>query len=562
MKPRMVLTLLFCFSVIATSITARALPEQDSLSSYPNSTDGLQKLVGDMMTAQRTGGYKALEPYLQSFVLPDGGSWFSNAFGEVDGSQLAVFYDAWSEARSFQISGDISRAVASEMNEVTALSFQHPGDPGATGKDNYFLGLLKQPQTFYVVVFQSANGSNTRWSYFVYDSGAFRYLGPLADLRLASFSAASNAVTPTEMPRRVRIGAEVADSRVTHRVPPVYPSEALSQHLEGAVDLHTIIGPDGTVQSVDSTSGNPVLVPAAEAAVRQWKFAPVLLNGQPVTVDTTVTVQFHLPASAAARPGSSAPYAPIPSYPDSSGGLTKMMKQMLEISQRGKAEDLQSFLHALLIPNPDSWFPSQFGDQQGEQFVQQYEQVPLYIASFFKQALQADTGLKYNTVVVRRFRDSCDGDANEFEYPLLAARTEQIVPLYEVRFVNGATFRWLFPFAYIDGGFRYLGNLQVKQPDNRVLGENIQWPKLIHETAPVYPMAFNSVRSNNSDVVKLWGTIGEDGSVSGLHVIQGTCPYVEATINAVKKWKFTPLTVDGKAQSTVYPFQYSYGPGQ
>lgn len=561
MKPRMVLPLLLYFFVIAAPITTKSLPHQDA-APYPNSTDGLQKLVGGMLTAQRTGGYKALEPYLQSLALPDGASWFSNAFGDVNGPQLAVFYDAWSEARSFQISGDVSRAVASEMNEVTALSFEHPGDPGATGKDNYFLGLLKQPQTLYVVVFQSANGSNMRWAYFVYDAGAFRYLGPLADLRLASSSTPANEAAPSDMPRRIRISEQMLGAHIIHRVPPIYPPEALSQHLEGAVDLHTIIGPDGTVKSVDATSGDPMFVAAASAAVRQWKFAPVLLNGQPVTVDTSLTIQFHLPSSAAVQPGSSNPYPPIPSYPESGGGLTKMMKQMLELSQHGKTEDLQSFFHALLIPNPDSWFPSVFGDQQGEQFAQQYQEVQQYIVSFFNQALQTETGLKYDTVEVRRFRGSCDADANEFEYPLLAAREEQAVPLYEVRFVKGTTFRLVFPFAYIDGGFRYLGNLQVKQPDNRVLGQDIQWPKLIHEVPPVYPMPFNSARPNNSDVVKLWGTIGADGTVSGLHVIQGTCPYVEATISAVKKWKFSPLMVDGKAQSTIYPFQYSYGPGR
>jgi len=559
----MVLTLLFCFSVIAAPIIAKSLPAQDTVSSYPNSTDGLQKLVGDMMTAQRTGGYKSLEPYLQSLALPDGASWFSSAFGDVNGPQLNMFYDAWSAARSFQISGDIARAVASEMNEVTALSFEHPGDRGATDKDNYFLGLLKQPQTLYVVVFQSANGANMRWAYFVYNAGAFRYLGPLADLRLSASSAGSAAV-PSEMPRRVRLGGEVEEAHIVHRVPPVYPPEALSQRLEGSVELHTIIGPDGNVQSTDATSGNPVLVAAAEAAVRQWKFAPVLLSGQPVTVDTTLTVQFHLPAgtASASQPGGSAPSVSIPSYSESAGGLTKMMKQMLEISQHGKTEDLQPFFQALVIPNADSWFPSVFGDQQGTQFAEEYQQVQQYIASFFNQALQTETGLKYDTVDVRRFRSSCESDANEMEYPILAARAEQAVPLYEVRFVKGTNFRWLFPFAYIDGGFRYLGNLQIKQPDNRVLGENIQWPKLIHEVPPVYPMNFNAARPNNSDMVKLWGTVEADGSVSGLHVIQGTCPYVEATINAVKKWKFTPLTVDGKAQSTVYPFQYSYGPGR
>jgi TonB family protein len=112
----------------------------------------------------------------------------------------------------------------------------------------------------------------------------------------------------------------------------------------------------------------------------------------------------------------------------------------------------------------------------------------------------------------------------------------------------------------VDGGFRYLGNLTITQPDNRVFGQNIQWPKLVHEVPPVYPMGFD--RPQNSGLVKLWGTIGTDGSVSNLHVIEGTCPYVRATIDAVKKWRFTPLMVDGKPQETTYPFQYSYGPAQ
>lgn len=562
MKPRIAFALILSFLVV-TSISAARLSEQSTNpSAYPNSTDGLQKLVWDMLTAQKNGGDGALAPYLQSLALPNSAAWFFAAFGQENGAQLAIFYDAWTSARNFQIAGDLARAAASQMTDIAAMSFMRPGESGATDKDSYFLGLLKEPQTLYVVNFSSAGGASMRWAYFVYVDGAFRYLGPLADLRFASSLATSNPSSSTELVRRIRVAGNVAEARVTHRVPPVYPPAALSGRLEGAVDVHTVIGPDGSVQSVDATSGNPVFVSAAEAAVRQWKFDPLLLNGQPVTIDTTITINFHLPPSAEVQPGSSVPYPSIPSYPESSGGLTKMMKQMLDISQRGKDEDLQPFFHALLIPSPDSWFPSQFGDQQGTQFAQEYQEVQNYIASFFKQALQTDTGLKYDTVDVRRFRDSCDSGANELEYPILAARAERTIPLYEVRFIKGTTYRWLFPFAYIDGGFRYLGNLQIKQPDNRVYGQDIQWPKLIHEIPPVYPMAFNATRPNNSDVVKLWGTIQADGSVSGLHVMQGTCAYVEATINAVKKWKFTPLMVDGKAQSTTYPFQYSYGPGQ
>ena len=567
MKPRVILTFLSCWFVIAAPIMARPRPERQAgtPSSYANSTDGLQKLVWDMVATEKTGGQSALTAYLQSLTLPSSATWFSAVFGEGNGQQLAVFYDAWASERNFQIAGDLARAVALQMNDVAALALDHPGDMGATGKDDYFLGLVKQPQTLYVVVFKSENGATMRWAYFVYEAGAFRYLGPLADLRLASTPASVGGATTPEIPRRIEIGGNVAEAHLIHRAPPVYPQEALTKRLEGAVEVHTIIAPDGTVQSVDATSGNPVLEASAEAAVRQWRFEPVLLSGEPVTVETMITVEFHLPpalAGTAAAPGASAAYAPIASYPDSPGGLSKMMKQMLDMAQHGKTEDLQPYFHALLIQNPDSWFPAQFGDQQGTQFAQQYQAVQQYIGSYFSQTLQTDTGLKYDTVEVRRFRDACTPDANEFEYPVLAARAEQATPLYEVRFIKGTSFRWLFPFAYIDGGFRYLGNLQIKQPENQVLGQDIEWPKLIHEVAPVYPMDFNAARPNNSDLVKLWGTIGADGTVSGLHVIQGTCAYVEATINAVKKWRFTPLIVDGKAQASIYPFQYSYGPGR
>lgn len=564
MKPRMVLTFVSCLFVIVAPIIARPLPEPQAPapSSYTNSTDGLQKLVWDMIAAEKSGGENALAPYLQSLALPDHAAWFSVIFGGDDGQQLAMFYDAWTDARNFQIAGDVARAVASQMSDVAALGFDRPGDPGTTDKDNYFLGLVKHPQTFYVVTFKSGDGSTMRWAYFVYDAGAFRYLGPVADLRLAPPSTPAEGTTTPEIPKRIRLGGDVAEAHIAHRVLPVYPPEALAQKLEGSVELHTIIAPDGTVQSVDVTSGNPVLVEAAEAAVRQWRFAPVLLNGQAVTVDTTITVQFHLPSGmpSAGQPSASGAYAPIPSYPDSPSGLTKMMKQMLDMAQHGKLEDLQPYFRALLVPNPDSWFSAQFGASQGTRFAQNYQSMEQNLPMLFANTLQSNSGLKFTSVEVQRFRTACTVDANESEYPVLAAREDQSMSLYEVRFVKDTAYRWLFPFAYVDGGFRYLGDLQVKQPDNRVYGDNIQWPKLIHDVAPTYPNGFN--RPNNSGLVKLWGTIGVDGTVSDLHVIEGTCPYVQATIEAVKKWRFTPLTVDGKAQATTYPFQYSYGPGR
>lgn len=561
MKPRMVLSLLALILALVTPVIAKPLPKTQASgpSSYSNSVDGLQKLVWNMVAAQKSGGEQALAPYLQSLTLPDDATWFSATFGESDGQQLRVFYDAWAGARNFEIAGDVARAVASGMNDVAALSFARPGDPGTTDKDNYFLGLLKQPQTFYAVNFKSGNGLTMRWAYFVYSAGAFRYLGPLADLRLMPESVTAGVAAPSEIPKRVRIGENVAEAHIAHRVPPIYPSEALTQRLEGSVVLHTIIAPDGTVQSVDATSGDSVFISAAETAVRQWRFDPVVLNGQPVTVDTTITVQFHLAAQAvaASQPGSPGNYQPIPSYPDSAGGLTKMMKQMLALSGHGENQELNAYYHALILPSPDVWFASQFGDRDGTRFAQNYQNMEQSLPAMFANTLQTETGLKYDTVNVIRFRDACTVEANETEYPILAAREQQSTALYEVRFLKNGGYRWLFPFAYVDGGFRYLGNLQIQAPQNHFLGNNVQPPKLIKEVQAIYPAGFNM--PGNTGNVKLWGVIGTDGTVRDLHVIRGTCPYAKATIEAVKKWRFTPLTVDGKPQDVVYPFEYNYG---
>jgi hypothetical protein len=242
---------------------------------------------------------------------------------------------------------------------------------------------------------------------------------------------------------------------------------------------------------MDATSGNSVFIPAAETAVRLWRFEPVSLNGQPVTVDTTITVQFHLASQAAAtsQPGSPGNYQPIPSYPDSAGGLTKMMKQMLALSGHGENQELNAYYHALILPSPDSWFASQFGDRYGTRFGQNYQNMEQSLPAMFASTLQTETGLQYDTVEIIKFKDACTNDANETEYPVLAAREQQSSALYEVRFLKNNGYRWLFPFAYVDGEFRYLGNLQIQAPPNNFLGNNVQPPKLIKEVQAI-PVVF------------------------------------------------------------------------
>ena len=85
------------------------------------------------------------------------------------------------------------------------------------------------------------------------------------------------------------------DAYLLYRVEPLYPQEAREKHIEGTVTLHLLIGTDGRVQSVRELDGPGPLVPAAVAAVREWRFIPALLNGQPVDSEQNASVEFRLP---------------------------------------------------------------------------------------------------------------------------------------------------------------------------------------------------------------------------------------------------------------------------
>jgi TonB family protein len=104
------------------------------------------------------------------------------------------------------------------------------------------------------------------------------------------------ADNPIKPPRTepIRIGNMVQESKLIHRVEPVYPEQAKSIGLQGVVKLSITINEEGFVYELKVESGHPILVEAAIEAVKQWQYSPTLLNGEPVAAQTTVTVVFNL----------------------------------------------------------------------------------------------------------------------------------------------------------------------------------------------------------------------------------------------------------------------------
>ena len=99
---------------------------------------------------------------------------------------------------------------------------------------------------------------------------------------------------PKPVGGRIRQGGNVQNAKLINRVQPQYPALARQTRISGTVRLHAIIGKDGSVQSLTLESGHPLLVQNALDAVRQWRYQPTLLNGEPVEVDTTIDVIFSL----------------------------------------------------------------------------------------------------------------------------------------------------------------------------------------------------------------------------------------------------------------------------
>jgi periplasmic protein TonB len=99
---------------------------------------------------------------------------------------------------------------------------------------------------------------------------------------------------PKPVQGRIRQGGQVQAAKLVNKVTPMYPPLAKQTRQSGTVRLHAIIAKDGSIQSLDVVSGPPLLQSSALEAVRQWRYQPTLLNGEPVEVETTIDVIFSL----------------------------------------------------------------------------------------------------------------------------------------------------------------------------------------------------------------------------------------------------------------------------
>jgi TonB family protein len=113
--------------------------------------------------------------------------------------------------------------------------------------------------------------------------------------RTASEPLPPGSSTPPAPPQRIDVPMNTQKAKLIHQPAPIYSALARQAGIQGTVRLAVIIDRDGVVQKISLVSGPPLLVDGAMKAVRQWRYQPTLLDGQPVEVSTQVDVNFTQP---------------------------------------------------------------------------------------------------------------------------------------------------------------------------------------------------------------------------------------------------------------------------
>jgi TonB family protein len=267
---------------------------------FPDSAEGMKLEIASVFRTWWSGDKEKFAAQLDSFAIPDSKSWLKQSFGAEKGAALIPGYQKSLDAFKSQIwwiCGNWCNAP-DLMLKVEASELPRPAEETGPEAEVPRPLIPLQVENFMFTLTMGQRIAERSVFSFVYLDGAFRIVG-------GTYPFWSEDLQRQRRPTQVAVGAVGPDGRITangavqaakmtHHVAPEYPQTAKKMHMQGTVHLHAVIGKDGRVKDIRVIDGDFDLAQAAVRAVRQWRYAPTLLNGQPVEVDTTISVVFSL----------------------------------------------------------------------------------------------------------------------------------------------------------------------------------------------------------------------------------------------------------------------------
>lgn len=291
---------LFLSALAAVPAQGRELQSNSSpqapAAAYSNSTDGLQNLIRDILQTAKAKDSAKETALIHSLVMPVNSTWFTDEYGPGFGASLAAAYrravPELEEEIKTVYEGDVQRGLMSPRILIYKDSEQ------VNAPIDHFLNCMNQIVPLYQSVFQGTSASmqfslgpgkkgkqigGDLDGFFVYDQGGFRFIPENILMKL-----------PNERPVRIHLGMNIMQSKVTNRVYPPYPQEALKKHMGGKVVVRLDLDRDGKIQDAKAVEGDPILSQALLDSVKQWQFEPTRLDGDPVEVEVDVEMIFEM----------------------------------------------------------------------------------------------------------------------------------------------------------------------------------------------------------------------------------------------------------------------------
>jgi TonB family protein len=368
----------------------------------------------------------------------------------------------------------------------------------------------------------------------------------------ASDSSQSNAPKP----RPVRVPGNVASAMLIHQVMPVYPAAAKEQHIEGTLLLHAIIGKDGTLQNLTYISGPPILMYSAMEAVKEWQYKPTLLNGEPVEVDTTISVLYTLGGksltdvqeSAPPQPGnetfSADAFAPSPGTtrvpPNVAAGY--VIHQVAPVYPPiAKTAHISGtvVLHAIIakdgtieqlkvVSGPPLLLKSAMDA------VQQWVYRPTLANG---DPVRVDTTMSVVYTLGGKNLDNAQSSGSPSDVPGSPPPQASAADPSQGAQKEAAT------QSPADATPEPNASTQKPKLKRVRVGGTVAAANLVHQVTPDYPK--DAKKKHISGTVLLRATIGHDGTIESLEYVSGPPELTTSAMDAVKQWRYKPTLLNG-----------------
>lgn len=273
-------------------LPSQSYAQSPAKSGYAGSADGFRQQLEDLIAAKKSGDDSSFRSQLDALAIPDANNWIAAHFSPVDIAKLQRDYPLFLAGFQRHLFWVVDNAAHMPGWEMTVKPSEFPSPPATTGPESEIpvpTAPVSVENFRYGPIHPEDNLERSWVNSFIYIEGRFRYVG-------GTYPFWSEGLQQIRRPQAGPLTGPISvrAARVLHKVSPDYPKKARKKHVEGVVRLHAIIGKDGAIRELTVISGDPLLTDAAIKAVRQWRYAPTLLNGEPVEVATTIDVNFTL----------------------------------------------------------------------------------------------------------------------------------------------------------------------------------------------------------------------------------------------------------------------------